>query len=95
MPGIDVLDPFMTVYREHPEYNPDDARQEAEDLATRQDLIQAVLEGREYPETLLDCLEEQGIGAVAWCDQVNANIEWVIDNGITFVSNDAGILVPK
>ena len=93
--SIDILDPFMTFFREHRDHNGCDARKEAEMLYQRQGAIEDMLEGKEHPDTVLDLLEEQGIDAANYADQVHQQVTAIIDCGIVYTSNDAGLLLPS
>lgn len=91
----DLIDPFLTFYGHSPDHGASDGRRETEALFTRQGLIEDWLEGRESAETVLDCLEEQGIGANAYVAAVKANVQQVIDSGIVYVANESGLLLPE
>lgn len=91
----DLIDPFLTFYHHDRDHGASDGRRETEALFTRQGLIENWLEGKESAETVLDCLEEQGIGAGAYVAAVQANVAHVIDSGIVYVANDSGILLPE
>lgn len=84
----------MTFYREHPDYNASDARGEAVALYQRQGFIEDMLEGKRQPDEVLDLLQEQGVDAAAYADQVHQQVEAIIDGGIVYMSNDAGLLLP-
>lgn len=91
----DIYDPFMTVFRDlDTRGNQRDPTEEARALATREQLIEELISGEGYLDTTLDCLAEQGLDPDAWIDHTVANIEWVIDSGIRFTSNDHGLLLP-
>ena len=92
---VDILDPFMTWYREHPDYDARDARTEAQRLYERQGAIEDLLEGNVQVDEVLDRLDQQGIDAAAYADTVCQQIEAIIDNGIVYLSNDAGLLLPS
>ncbi|MEO0538386.1 MAG: hypothetical protein AAF215_31550 [Cyanobacteria bacterium P01_A01_bin.123] len=92
--GFDVFDPFLTFARQHPDFDAGDERRETEMLAQRQNAIMGWLEGTTPSDVLFDMLEEQGIGAAPWLDAAEANIAYVIDQGIPFVSNESGLLLP-
>ncbi|MEL7354055.1 MAG: hypothetical protein AAFN38_21715 [Cyanobacteria bacterium J06560_5] len=85
----------MTPFRENSDYNRQDERGEAEALYQRQGAIEDFVEGKGQADTLLDMLEEQGIDAAAYADRVHAEVEAVIDSGIVYISNDAGLLIPS
>jgi hypothetical protein len=92
---IDLIDPFLTFYGQNPDYGASDGRRETEALIVRQNLVRDLLEGSEAADTLLDCLEEQGVGADAYVAAVTANVQHVIDGGIAYVENESGILLPE
>ncbi|MEL6605357.1 MAG: hypothetical protein AAFP20_19260 [Cyanobacteria bacterium J06614_10] len=91
----DLIDPFMTFYGDHPDHNQADGRRETKALLTRQGLIEDWLEGFESAESVLDCLEEQGIGADAFVKMVEANVQHVIDGGRAYIQNESGLLIPE
>lgn len=84
----------MTFFRDHPDHNRGDARQEVIALDQRQAAIEGWLRGELPEEAVLETLLDQGINPDAYCDVVEANIDYVIDAGVRFQSNDAGILLP-
>ena len=92
---IDFIDPFLTFYQHHPEHGASDACRETEALFLRQGLIMDFIEGHESPEAVLDCLEEQGVGADAYLTTVIANVQYVIDAGVFYVENESGLLLPE
>ncbi len=91
----ELIDPFLTFYAHNPDHGASDGRRETEALFTRQGLIEDWLEGAESAETLLDCLEEQGIGADAYLSAVAANVQHFTDQGIRYVENESGLLLPE
>lgn len=92
----DVYDPFMTVLRDlDPRGDTLDPRDEIQALATREQLISDLISGDGYADSALDCLAEQGINPHAWIEATVANIEWVMDQGIRFTSNDHGLFLPE
>ncbi|MEA5449711.1 hypothetical protein VB780_14095 [Leptolyngbya sp. CCNP1308] len=92
---LDIYDPFSTVFRElDPRGDQRDPRAESEALAIREQLIEELLNGTGHLDTTLDCLAEQGIDPDAWIDQTVTNLEWVMDSGIRFATNDHGLLLP-
>jgi hypothetical protein len=92
---IDLIDPFLTFYGHNPDYGASDGRRETDALIVRQNLVRDLIEGTEDAETLLDCLEEQGVGADAYVAAVTANVQHVIDCGIVYVENESGLLLPE
>ena len=91
----ELIDPFLTFYGHSPDHGASDGRRETEALMQRQDLIEDWLEGAESAETVLDCLEEQGVGADAYLATVQANVQHVIDGGVVYIENESGILLPE
>lgn len=79
---IDALDPLLTFYREHPDFNASDAQQETRQLVQRQDAIERMLRGEEAPEFVLDLLEHQGVDPLAYVDVAVDNIDWVLSQGL-------------
>jgi hypothetical protein len=91
----DLIDPFLTFYDHDPDHGASDGLRETEALFMRQSLIEGWMEGCEAADTVLDCLEEQGVGADAYVAAVTANVQHVIDGGIVYVENEAGLLLPE
>lgn len=92
---VDFIDPFLTFYGHNPDYGASDGRRETEALFIRQGLIEAFLEGRESAVTVLDCLEEQGVGADAYVAAVQANVQRIVDGGTVYLENESGLLLPE
>lgn len=90
----DFIDSFLTFYEPDPDHGASDARRETEALFTRQGLIEDWLEGFESAEAVLDCLEEQGIGADAYVAAVQANVQGIVDSGVEYIENESGLLLP-
>lgn len=95
MKNLDVADPFRTVLREQDRQGePNDPKEEALALAVREALIEELISGEGYLDSTLDCLAQQGINPDAWLGQVEANINYVIDSGIRFTTNENGLFLP-
>lgn len=92
---LDLVDPFLTRYVHNPDHNRADGRRETEALFERQGFIEDWLEGFESAETVLDCLEEQGIGADTFVAMVEDNVGRIIDSGTAYVQNESGLLIPE
>ena len=92
---MDVIDPFLTFYRFHPDHNVQDERKETELLYQRQGAIEDMLEGREHVDVVLDMLEEQGIDAAAYADAVHDQVTAIVDSGIVYLTNESGLLLPQ
>jgi hypothetical protein len=93
--SLDFSDPFVTVAREDLDMSQADERREAQLLAARQGVIQDWLNGETEEEHVLETLIDQGISPDEYLRLVNANIDYVIDQGIVFSSNESGILLPR
>lgn len=92
---MDLIDPFLTFYQENADHSRADGRQEAEKLFQRQGLIEDFLEGRERADTVLDCIDEHGLDAASYADAVHDAITAIVDCGTVYISNDAGLLLPR
>lgn len=92
---MDILDPFLTYFRDHPDHDRGDARAEAVALDMRQAAIEGWLRGELPEDAVLETLLDQGISPDEYCDIVTTNIDYVVNAGVHFTSNDAGILVPN
>jgi succinyl-CoA synthetase beta subunit len=90
---MDIYDPFMTVLRATDDREVD-PREEIAALMVRDALISELVSGSGYLDSTLDCLAEQGINPDAWLDATVANIDYVIESGIRFYSNDHGLFLP-
>ena len=91
----DFIDPFLTFYEHDPDHGASDARRETENLFVRQGLIEDFIEGFESAEAVLDCLEEQGIGADAYVTAVQGNVQHIVDRGVVYIENESGLLLPE
>ena len=94
MKSIDMMDPFLTFSRDDPDFNESDSLQESRALAERQGVIQDYLQGKTEADHVLDTLNDQGISPDEFVEVVKDNVQYVIDGGVVFESNDAGILLP-
>lgn len=93
--SLDFLDPFVTVARDDLDMNQADERREAILLGDRQQVIQDWLSGETQEDHVLEALIDQGISPDEYIRLVNDNIDYVIDQGIVFSSNESGILLPR
>ena len=94
MANFDVSDPFTTLSQEHPDFNDLDALGETRRLAQRQEAIEAHLKGEESIDYVCDVLNDQGISPDQYLSEVVEAMEYVIDNGIVFQSNELGLFLP-
>lgn len=93
--SLDALDPFITVSRSDADMSASDEREESRALAERQGVIQDWLSGETEEEHVLETLLDQGISPDEYIRMVHANTDYVIEGGITFTSNENGILLPR
>ncbi len=91
----DFIDPFLTFYEPEPDHGVSDARRATEALFVRQNLIVDWIEGNQSAEAVLDCLEEQGIGADAYVAAVQDNVERIVSSGRVYLENESGLLLPE
>ncbi len=89
-----AIDPIITFDRDEPDMNLADQMKEAKLLGQRNRILQSVMDGREDLDTYLDCLAEQGIDPIAWLEMAAANMQYVVDSGITFQETPSGLLIP-
>lgn len=75
-----MIQPFLTYYRDHPDYNEQDANEEFESMVQRNEAIQAFLDGEIDDEYLLDLLESHAISPDAYIESVEAEIDYFIAN---------------
>ena len=92
---MDISDPFMTFYRFDDDHGASDSLAENEALICRQTLIMDWLYGDQSADAVLDCLEEQGLGAAEYVSSVEANVRHFVDSGVPYVTNEAGLFVPE
>ena len=91
-----LLAPFETWAVDHPDFSPIDDRAEAQRQLQRDDAIEGFLRGEVPMDELLDMAQEHmGIGADAYIDMVEDNVNYVIDQGIRFDPTDSGLLLPR
>lgn len=92
----DIIDPFLTYLAQHSEYDEGDNRRAIEQLSVRQGLIQDWLDGNEYVDAVLDCIEEHGLNAAGYVDAVTDHIDQIVrDGGTVYLTNETGILLPS
>lgn len=92
--NLDVLDPFRTVAPNAPGMTRSEELAVLAELAQREDLIEDVLRGEASLDDLLDCLSDHRIDPDYWLNQVCANVQTVIDEGIVFSQNERGLFLP-
>lgn len=77
---IDPTMPFLTTFRENPDYDDQDSQKEIELLFQRQQMIDQLLTGNIPVDELLDCLNDQDYDVDDYVDTVVSNIEYHIEN---------------
>jgi hypothetical protein len=90
----DILDPFLSPFRDHPDHNHADAKTEAIAVADRNDLIIDVLEGRADMDDYLEMLYEHEIDPIGWMNQTAQQLERVVDGGTYYLQNENGLYLP-
>lgn len=91
---MDILTPFLTFCDDNPDFNQADDLRAIQELSVRQGLIEDWIEGNEHTDTVLDCLQDQGVGADEYIAAVTANVAYVLDGGIPYIENESGLLLP-
>jgi hypothetical protein len=79
---MDELEPLLTVFVDHPDYNKSDEQAEADRLFQRQQAIAGLLDGSVPVDYCLDLLEAQGINPHAWIDASLQNMEWAMQGDL-------------
>jgi len=92
---MDVADPFLTFFRENPDYSESDSLSECRALWERQGAVDQVIRGEEHPDLLLETLYDQGIEPSDYVDGVVNEIDYIMDGGIRFETDDSGLLLPS
>ena len=91
----DILDPFLTYLVQNPEFGASDERRAIEQLSTRQGLIQGWMDGDEYVDAVLDCIEEHGLDAAGYAQAVEDSVsQFIYDGGAAYITNESGVLLP-
>lgn len=91
---MDVSAPFLTYIDFNRDHNLSDSLQATRQLFERQAIIEEWIAGDGHVDIVLDCLEEQGIGADSFTAQVCEQVQLAID-GRLYVENKSGLLLPK
>ncbi|MBE9065134.1 hypothetical protein IQ260_00510 [Leptolyngbya cf. ectocarpi LEGE 11479] len=91
----DVIDPFLTYLDQNPEYGQSDKAKAVEQLSVRQGLIQDWLDGKEYVDAVLDCIEEHGLNAAGYVEAVTDAVDhFICNDGAYYITNESGVLLP-
>lgn len=92
---LDVYTPFETFVEFDPAFDRNDQRRALNEYLLRDDMVQGFLNGTVYPDELFACLDSQGIDPNEWVNHVVSEHDRIIDSGITYISNENGILLPR
>ena len=90
----DVIDPFLSFATVNADYNEDDHLAETARLVERQGVIHDWLSGQTEAEHVLDTLSDQGLNPDTYVAEVCRAVEFAINGGIVFESNDSGLFLP-
>lgn len=75
-----LLQPFLTYFREDPDYNSSDVGNEINLMLTRNQVIEEYLEGEKPEDYLLDLLAEQEIEPNMYLEAVQDEIHYLMTN---------------
>jgi hypothetical protein len=79
---MDRLLPITTFEIENADFTQADIEAEAIRYLQRQRAISACLAGREHPDVVLDMLEAHSIDPIAYVDEVEEGIDFIITHGL-------------
>ena len=91
MSWVDIS-PFLTYTSGNSEYSDSDLDRDFAEMATRNAAIEDFLQCKISVHQLLEIVDESGISAEEYADQVVANVEHVL--GSSYCQNTEGILIP-
>lgn len=80
MISSEFLEPFLTSFREHPDYNPSDVLNEINLMVIRNIAVEDCLEGTVSEDYFFDLLAEQGIEPSLYVDAVTDEIDYLLAN---------------
>ena len=75
-----IIEPFLTYYRDSPDYNQSDKDREFNSVMTRNQATIDFLEGKETASYLLDVLESEDIDPVMYVESVDEAIRFMLEN---------------
>lgn len=76
----DFLLPFLTTFRENPDYNSADEVKEAQSLIRRNQAIEEYFSGQTFDDYLFDLLAEEGVEPSDYVCSVEEDIEYLSAN---------------
>lgn len=74
------MNPFLTGYNDHPDYNEADHQAEFERMCQRNDAIQDLLDGNQSPGYVLDLLESQDIDPLVYVESTWEAVKYCIEH---------------
>lgn len=75
-----LIQPFLTYYRDNPDYNESDRSIEFASMLQRNAAVQDFLDGNIDDEHLIDLLESHNIDPQTYIETVEAEIDYLIAN---------------
>lgn len=72
--------PFITYYRNNPDYNASDKSREFDLMNQRNEAIESFLEGKQSADYVLDLLESQDIDPVIYVETVEEAIRYCLEH---------------
>lgn len=69
------IEPFLTYYRDNPDYNDSDALNEFNLMVARNEVVQSFIAGNCTAEYLLDFLEFHGINPDIYVETIEDNVD--------------------
>lgn len=92
---MDASSPFLVFSQDHPDFNESDEASAIDRQIRLTKVVDQWLRGEESVETVLDAVEElDADGADQFVEDACAQIEHIVHWGITFDSDDSGLLLP-
>lgn len=75
-----IIEPFLTYYRDNPDYNASDAKNEFDLMMLRNGAIEDWIDGNQSSDYVFDVLRSQGIDPDAYLKSIESEIEYFIAN---------------
>lgn len=82
MADFDPTLPFMTFFRNNPDYDSLDEVGEIQALLQRQEFVNRIFTGKASLDELLDCLNDQGFEVDDFIETASQEIEYVQENDL-------------
>lgn len=74
------MNPFLTGYNDHPDYNEADHQAEFLRMVERNDAIQDLLDGKQSAGYVLDLLESQDIDPLVYVESVSEAVRFCLEH---------------